>query len=113
MHKCIGQLTIVGHQQQTERIDIQPSNRNPSTVVQTRQVVEDGSSFFRVVTCGNFTQRLVIEKNTTQILIVRDDLVESPLDHQIIVEFGTIAQLGGLPVYPNFASRNPGFQLTP
>lgn len=63
MHQCVGQFTVCRQQQQTCRVDVQTTNRDPARSLQARQVLEHGGATFGVVACGEFAFGLVVHQH--------------------------------------------------
>ena len=112
MHQRIGKLTIIGQQQQAQCIDIQPTNRYPSTMMQSRQTVEHRFTVFRVIAAGDFSERLVIQQDASRILIIGDHLVIHATHDQIIIQRGTITQLSSLPIEAYLTRFYPRLKLS-
>src|SRR5690606_14678691 len=63
MHELVGKLTRTREQQQTLGIEVQPADRLPFSVLQTRQLAKYGWTVLRVVVRHNFAHGLVVRND--------------------------------------------------
>ena len=63
MHQAIGKRAVVGEQQQATGIDIETSDADPASLVQTRQLLVHRVAPLRVGSRADFADRLVIHKD--------------------------------------------------
>ena len=60
MHQPVGQLAVVGDQQQSPAYSSQPTHHDPAPIAQGREMLENRGSAFGIVPAGDFADRFVI-----------------------------------------------------
>ncbi len=113
MHQPIGQLAVVGEEQQTARIDIQSSHGDPFAALGPRQMLEHGGPSFGILLRHHFAVGLVVEQHLITALA---DAVQSDrltIDTDRFITLHRRADGSGLTVNRDAAGLNPGFDLAP
>ena len=64
MHHAVGQVAVVGDDQQATGIEVEATDGDPATGLEARQLVEHAGTAFRIVARDDLALRLMIDEHT-------------------------------------------------
>ena len=111
MHQAMGEIAIGGEEEKTRGVDVQPADDDPATLLQRRQVVEDGGPALRVPPRGHLADRLVVQQDLARGRLRRAQLQLAPVEADLIARTGAIAELRDTPGHGQAAVGDPLLDL--
>ena len=110
MHQAIGKIPVIGKEKQAFRIEIQTTDSQPFAVFERWQVIENGCSFFRIVTTDDFTGRFVV-KHDFRKAFRHFALQEFPIDAYLIRRQDSLADMSRFTIDGNASGNDQFFHV--
>ncbi len=112
MHQAVGQLSVIGEQQQTGGVDIETPDGYPAAIAQARQILKNGVPPFRIAAAGHLTHRFVVHQNPTAMAVLDAGLTDHvAIDTNDIGGTDTIAKRGQFAVDGDAPFADPALDL--
>ena len=110
VHESVGQLTVVGEQEQPGGVEVQPADRDPSGSAELREPVEHRRSRERVAARRYLAGRLVVADESASRGRPPYDIA---IDTQHVTGRHSISEGGGTPVDGDPAGDDPALGFAP
>ena len=94
VHEAVGQLAIVGDEEQTLGVDIEPADGDPAATGGPGQLGEDDRSTFRITTGDDLTDWFMVEQHPRGFGLVAIQIHDATINDQPIAGLVAIPQLG-------------------